>query len=62
MGGEDFAFYLPEQGGVPGAMFFLGVESDEGLHTPRFDFGSAALESGILMMANLALGFLSGSG
>jgi len=55
MGGEDFAFYLPEQGGVPGVIFQLGVGAESGLHTARFDFGSEALEPGILMMANLAL-------
>ncbi len=55
MGGEDFAFYLHEQGGAPGAIFGLGVESDERLHTSRFDFGSEALEPGILMLVNLAL-------
>jgi len=55
MGGEDFAFYLEDQGGAPGAMFALGIESDENLHTSRFDFGSAALEPGILMLANVAL-------
>ena len=55
MGGEDFAFYLADQGGAPGVIFGLGIESRENLHTARFDFGSAALEPGILMMANLAL-------
>ena len=60
MGGEDFAFYLTDQGGVPGAIFRLGVESDQNLHTARFDFGSQGLEPGILMMANIALRFLAG--
>lgn len=55
MGAEDFAFYLADQGGVPGVIFSLGVETDVNLHTARFDFGSAALETGILMMANVAL-------
>jgi len=59
MGGEDFAFYLTEQGGVPGCIFRLGVESDANLHTPRFDFGSAALEPGILMLPICALLYLS---
>lgn len=58
MGGEDFGFYLPGQGGVPGVIFFLGVETREALHTPRFDFGAAALEPGIRMLAGLALRFL----
>ena len=55
MGAEDFAFYLEDQGGAPGVMFSIGVETDENLHTPRFDFGTAALEPGILMMTNVAL-------
>jgi amidohydrolase len=59
MGGEDFSFYLSEQGGVPGCLFRLGVETDQSIHTPGFDFGTAALEPGILMMANVALTYLS---
>jgi amidohydrolase len=55
MGSEDFAFYLPDQGGVPGVLFRLGVGGKAGLHTARFDFGSAALEPGILMLGNVAL-------
>lgn len=55
MGGEDFAFYLSDQGGVPGVIFQLGVGTVENLHTARFDFGSAALKPGILMLANVAL-------
>jgi len=59
MASEDFAYYLPEQGGVPGVMFQIGIETTENHHTPRFDFGTAALEPGILMMTNLALRYLS---
>jgi amidohydrolase len=59
MGAEDFAFFLSDQGGVPGCIFRLGVASDENLHTSRFDFGSEALEPGILMMVNTALRFLA---
>jgi len=55
MGAEDFAFYMADQGGVPGVMFRLGVESKENGHTSRYDFGEQALETGILMMANVAL-------
>jgi amidohydrolase len=55
MGAEDFAFYLSDQGGVPGVLFRLGVGADASLHSARFDFGSAALEPGILMLANVAL-------
>ncbi len=58
MGAEDFSFYLSSQGGVPGVIFRLGVESETNLHTSRFDFGSAALEPGILMLANVALAAL----
>jgi len=62
MGGEDFAFYLTDQGGVPGCIFRLGVESNANLHSARFDFGSEALEPGILMMVNVALRYLMGGG
>jgi amidohydrolase len=55
MASEDFAFYLAQQDGAPGVMFQLGIETRENHHTPRFDFGSGALEPGILMMVNLAL-------
>jgi amidohydrolase len=55
MGAEDFAFYMADQGGVPGVMFRLGVESSENGHTSRFDFGEEAVEPAILMMANVAL-------
>jgi len=60
MGAEDFSFYLEEQGGVPGCLFRLGVETNEAIHTAGFDFGSAALEPGMLMMANVAIAYLSG--
>ncbi len=61
MGAEDFAFYLPEQGGVPGVIFHLGVECGANLHTSRFDFGSEALRPGILVMANVACSALGAS-
>jgi metal-dependent amidase/aminoacylase/carboxypeptidase family protein len=60
MGAEDFAFYLEEQGGVPGCLFRLGVDSDVFVHDDTFDFGHAALETGILMLANIAIRYLSG--
>jgi amidohydrolase len=60
MGSEDFGCYLEEQGGVPGCLFRLGVETDEPVHSAQFDFGRRALESGILMMSNLAIRYLSG--
>ncbi len=60
MGGEDFAYYLSEQGGVPGVLFWVGVGSEGGMHTSTFDFGSEALEPAILMMTNTALRYLAG--
>lgn len=60
MGAEDFAFYLEEQGGVPGCLFRLGVETEVFVHTPAFDFGHDALAPGILMAANIALQYLGG--
>jgi len=54
MGGEDFSFYLSEQGGVPGCLLWLGVETDEPIHTSRFDFGSTALAPGIRLLGELA--------
>lgn len=58
MGAEDFAFYLEEQGGVPGCMFRLGLVTNTPVHTGSFDFGHEPLEPGILMMTNVALRFL----
>ena len=59
MGAEDFAFYLEEQGGVPGCMFRLGLATNVPVHTGDFDFGHEPLECGILMMSNVALRFLA---
>ena len=36
-------------------MFQLGIGTHVNHHTSRFDFGSAALEPGILMMVNVAI-------
>ena len=58
MGGEDFAYYLTEQGGVPGCLFKLGLGCKAQLHTAQFDFGASALPYGILMLANLARRYL----
>ena len=55
MGGEDFAFYTADQGGVPGVMFRMGTGRKEKGHTCRYDFGEEGLEPGILLMANVAL-------
>jgi metal-dependent amidase/aminoacylase/carboxypeptidase family protein len=61
MGAEDFSFYLADQGGVPGVIFGLGIETEANAHSPHFDFGSAGLETGMLMLANLAMRSLSSS-
>jgi amidohydrolase len=59
MGAEDFAFYLEEQGGVPGCLLRLGVQTDEPVHSAFFDFGHEALQTGILMMTNIAVQYLN---
>jgi len=59
MGAEDFAWYLEK---IPGAMFRLGTGCPYALHTPRYDFGDAALETGILVMAEVARRFLEQGG
>jgi amidohydrolase len=53
MGGEDFSFYLHQ---VPGAMFRLGVSSDNPsppLHNAAFNFNDDAIRAGILMMTGI---------
>jgi len=60
MGADDFGYFLEEQGGVPGCLFRLGVETDNPVHSAKFDFGHQSLEAGILMMSNLAIRYLSG--
>jgi len=55
MGGEDFAYYLQK---YPGAMFRLGVGPAPSLHSDTFNFNDEALETGMLMMASLAVKFL----
>ena len=58
MGSEDFGHYLSH---VPGLLFRLGMGMDSPeLHNPRFDFNDAALESGITMMAGLAMRVCNG--
>eukprot|EP00250_Pteridium_aquilinum_P028062 c36527_g1_i1 orf=125-1450(+) len=56
MGGEDFAFYLEE---LPGAMFFLGVGSENStarhtFHSPHFELNEDALPIGAAMNAAIA--------
>ncbi len=54
---EDFAYFLDA---LPGAMLLLGLgENRPGLHTPEFDFNDRVLESGITILAGLALSSLS---
>jgi amidohydrolase len=58
MGGEDFAYYLQK---YSGAMFRLGVGPAPSLHSDTFNFNDEALETGMMMMANLAVRFLEES-
>ena len=62
MGADDFSYYLPEQGGVPGCIVRLGIETDQPLHTEGFDFGHESLEPGILLLGNACLAVLRGEG
>lgn len=55
MGGEDFAYYLQK---YPGAMFRLGVGPAPSLHSDTFNFNDEALETGMMMMASLAMKIL----
>ena len=53
MGAEDFSFYLDK---VPGAFMRLGLGKDwPDLHSAEFDFNDQAIESGITVMAALAI-------
>ncbi len=57
MGAEDFAYYSQE---VPACFYRLGTRNEErgivsGVHTPTFDIDEAALETGIGLMAYIAL-------
>ena len=55
MGAEDFAYYLEK---VPGALIRLGLgEEWPRLHSPQFDFNDEAIETGISLLAGLALEF-----
>ena len=56
MGGEDFSYYLQK---VPGCFFLVGVEPPEcktgypTLHSDRYDFTDAAIETGMKMFVEL---------
>ncbi len=54
MGGEDFAFYSQQ---MPACFYRLGVQNPNGtgLHTPTFDINEDALETGVGLMAWLAM-------
>lgn len=57
MGAEDFAYYSQE---VPACFYRLGTRNEargivSGVHTPTFDIDEAALETGIGLMAYVAL-------
>jgi len=57
MGAEDFAYYLEK---VPGALLRLGLgEEWPRLHSPQFNFNDEAIETGIALLAGLALEFSS---
>ncbi|MES2465619.1 MAG: M20 family metallopeptidase [Armatimonadota bacterium] len=59
MGAEDFAYYVEK---IPGAMFRLGTNCPYLLHTPKYDFGDAPLETGILLMVEATRRFLAQGG
>lgn len=57
MGAEDFAYYSQE---VPACFYRLGTRNEargiiSGVHTPTFDIDEAAVETGIGLMAYVAL-------
>lgn len=56
MGAEDFSFYLEK---APGAMIRLGTGCPYLLHTPKYDFGDAPLETGMLLMVETTRRFLA---
>lgn len=63
MTAEDFAFYSQE---IPACFYRLGTANFEkgitaGVHTPQFDIDEKALETGMGLMAYLALQELSGN-
>ncbi len=62
MGADDFSFYLSEQGGVPGCMIRLGVETEAALHTAEFDFGQRAIGPGLRLLAACCLELMAEGG
>jgi amidohydrolase len=62
MGAEDMSYFLEA---VPGCYLRLGSgNSDQGLNQPRhgayFDFDETALPTGVELLAQLTLAYLSG--
>jgi metal-dependent amidase/aminoacylase/carboxypeptidase family protein len=57
MTSEDFAFYTHK---IPGCFYRLGTRNEQKgfvspVHTPSFDIDETALETGMAMMAFLAM-------
>lgn len=57
MGAEDFGYYTQQ---IPGCFYRLGVRNEakgiiHGVHTPKFNIDESAIETGIGMMAWLAV-------
>lgn len=59
MGSEDFGYYLQH---IPGMMFRLGagIHAPQ-LHHPTFNFNDDSLETGMTMLAGLAMRFCTGT-
>lgn len=59
MGGEDFGYVTQK---IPGALFFLGSGTEDGiqrdLHTPIFDIDESCLPIGTAILAQTAIKFL----
>ncbi|SMQ64287.1 amidohydrolase [Bacillus sp. OV166] len=59
MGGEDFGYVTQK---LPGALFFLGSGTKDGiqrdLHTPIFDFDESSLTKGAAILTQTAVNFL----
>lgn len=60
MGGEDFGYVTQK---IPGALFFLGSGTKDGiqrdLHTPIFDIDESCLSIGAAILSQTAVNFLS---
>ncbi|MFA6445814.1 MAG: amidohydrolase, partial [Candidatus Paceibacterota bacterium] len=58
LGGEDFAWYLKLQGGVPGVMWMIGANQEGcgGHHAPTFNPSESVLKDGVHFWLLLAYG------